>query len=153
MDFLEPLHLSCTFNCRVFFALCTYPVFLCAARCSPCALLQRGVHCTFLCTSDNSWRCSLARLGAVTSADIIELRKKDWAKLFCDKNSDKRKIQCVIGKEFSFTFCKSIGWLLGGFLSGSLTNLKVGRRTWLGGNSPIASNKEVNEFIANFIMN
>ena len=54
--------------------------FCISVGCTFCAVLLQGVLFVHFCcrvrTSDNSWRCSLARPGAVTSADIIELRKK-----------------------------------------------------------------------------
>ena len=84
----------CTFLCNSaagcavhFFALLPYLcalfavhcVHFCSGMCTSawgCAIVlctsAAGCAVHFCCTSDNSWRCSLARLGAVTSADIIE---------------------------------------------------------------------------------
>ena len=58
-------------GCALFVHFCWVSSFCISADCA------FFVHfCCRVCTSDNSWRCSLARLGAVTSADIIESRKK-----------------------------------------------------------------------------
>ena len=74
------------FYCRVvlFRAILQQGVLLCISSAGRAISLFTStagfaffVHfCSRLCTSDNSWRCSPARPGAVTSADIIESRKK-----------------------------------------------------------------------------